>query len=124
MQGTRQVGSILRTLLPSASEKLERNVVRLVQLVIGRSQIDGDEDAWLSTGQLLYILKQLHKLVQLVFYENGFELDLPNFLTSFGRSLRSHIEILNVPRDLLAGSALAAYMAFYDDRSNQEGSSS
>jgi len=116
-QETRQVGSILRMLLPSASEKLERSVVRLVQLVHGRSQIDGDEDAWLSTGQLLYILKQLHELIQLVFYEKGFELDLPNFLTSFGRSIRSHfidksIEILNVPRDLLAGSALAAYIAF------------
>ena len=87
---------------------------RLVQLVRGRSQIG--EDGWLSTDQLLYIFQVLHELIQLIYYDKGAALDLPTFLTSFGYSLRSHfidksIEILNVPRDLLAGSALAAYMA-------------
>lgn len=114
LQESEQVISILRILLPSASEKLESTMNRLVQLVRGRSQIG--EDGWLSTNQLLYIFQVLHELIQMVYYDRGADLDLPTFLTSFGHSLRSHfidksIEILNVPRDLLAGSALAAYMA-------------
>lgn len=114
MGESHQVGSILRIHLPSASEKLDTNMVRLVQLVREKDQIGETER--LSTDQLLYIFRVLHELIQLVYYDKGAKLDLPPFLTSFGDSLKLHfidksIEILSAPRDLLAGSALAAYMA-------------
>jgi len=112
-----QVSSILLMLLPSATVNLERSIRQLALLVLERIQVDGDEDASASTEQLLYILRELHELIQLVYYEKGTELNLPNFLMSFGRSLQSHfidksVEILNVSRDLVAGSALAAYISF------------
>lgn len=106
-------------LLPSASDRIDSSVVHLIQLIHGRTQIDRDKDALLPPEQLLYILQQLHEdVIQPLYNEKGVKLDLPNFLTAFGESLRSHfhgdksIEILNVPRDLVAGSALAAYIAF------------
>lgn len=116
-QETQQVCSILQILLPSASDKLEVSVGQLIQLVNERSQSDVDEYGSVSIEQLLHILRELHKLIQLVYYEKSVELNLPAFLTSFGHSLRSHfieksVEILNVPRHLMAGSALAAYISF------------
>jgi len=109
--------TILRVLLPSATGKLWRFVDRLVLLVHESIPINDDEDAFVSTEQLLYVLRKLHDLIQLVYFKKGVELNLPTFLTSFGRSLRSHfidksVEILNVSKDLVAGSALAAYISF------------
>lgn len=116
-QDTQQVCSILQMLLPSASEMLAISVAQLIQLVNERSQSDVDEYGSVSTEQRLHILRELHKLIQLVYYEKGVQLNLPAFLNSFGRSLRSHfiensVEILNVPRHLMAASALAAYISF------------
>lgn len=104
--------SILRMLLPSVSKKLERSVTKLVT----EASETCDFEAWLTTRQLFDNLRQLHELIEVVFYEKGPQVDLPPFLASYGRSLGSHfidkaVVILNVPRELLVGSSLAAYVS-------------
>jgi len=113
----REVSSILRMILPSASGKLENSVFELVQLVHGGCQFGIDECGSVSAENLLYILQELHKLVQLVYCEKRAQLNTFYYLKSFGETLNSYfnekpIVILNVPRDLVAGSALAAYISF------------
>ena len=106
------VVSILRILLPSATLKIESLVNRLIK----RAPRIGEEEDWLSTAQLFKILRDLNQLIEAVFYERNPELTLPPFLVSYGRTLQSHfidksVVILNVSRDLLVGSALAAYIS-------------
>lgn len=106
------VVSILKILLPSATLKIESLVNRLIK----RAPRIGDEEDWLSTAQLFKILRDLNQLIEAVFHEKNPELTLPPFLVSYGRTLQSHfidksVVILNVSRDLLVGSALAAYIS-------------
>ena len=99
-------------LLPSASDKLKDLTATLV-----KKFIPDDEDAWLSSHQLYDILRQLQEILEIVFYETGTELQLPPFLNSYSMTLHSHfidksVVILNISRELLVGSSLAAYVAF------------
>ena len=106
--------SILKFLLPSAPIRMD-NLVR--QLVRDAPRIGGDEEnSWLSTNQLFRILRELHTVIQAVFHDKGPEVDLPQFLATYGRTLNSHfidkaVVILNVTRELLVGSSLAAYIS-------------
>jgi hypothetical protein len=85
------------------------------QLVQRSPRIDDDED-WLSTAQLFQVLRDLHQLIEVVFRERSPEFELPPFLVSYGRTLQLHfidkaVVILNVSRELLVGTALAAYIS-------------
>jgi hypothetical protein len=68
-----------------------------------------------NPAQLFQILRDLHRLIEAEFHERIHDLALPAFLISYGRTLKSHfidksVVILNVSRELLVGSALAAYI--------------
>ena len=104
----KSIVTILRMLLPSASDQLEDLVTKL-------SLLDPDID---FVSFLPTILHRLHQLIEAVYYEHGPTLALPPFLVSYGSSLLSHfmdktaaVVILNVPRELLVGSSLAAYVS-------------
>ncbi|XP_057375006.1 uncharacterized protein LOC130695963 [Daphnia carinata] len=106
------VKSILKIRLPAGASNIDALVNELIQQT---PSIDGEED-WLSVAQLFTILRQLHQLIKAVFHQKSRELDLPPFLVSYGRTLRSHfidkaVVILNVPRELLVGSSLAAFIS-------------
>ena len=100
--------AILRMLLPCASKKLERTVAKLVSTA---PREDDDYEPWLFDN-----LRRLHELIEVIFYEKGAPVDLPPFLAAYGHSLRSHfidkaVVILNVSKELLVGSSLAAYVS-------------
>ncbi|KAI9554203.1 hypothetical protein GHT06_019475 [Daphnia sinensis] len=106
------VKSILKIRLPSGASKIDGLVNQLIQRT---PRIGGEED-WLSVAQLFTILRHLHQLIETIFHQKSPKLDPPPFLVSYGRTLKSHfidkaVVILNVPRDLLVGSSLAAYIA-------------
>ena len=110
---TEDVVSILTFLLPSTPRKLKKLVDWLAQQA---PRIGDNENSWLSTDQLFKILRLLHSIIDKVFHERGPEVDLPPFLASYGRILNSHfidksVIILNVSRELLVGSSLAAYIS-------------
>lgn len=105
--------SILEFLLPSVPLDLERLLNRVAKEA---PRISDDENSWLSTVQLFKVLRQLHDVIKTVFHKYGPEVSLPPFLVTYGRTLKSHfldkaIVILNVSRELLVGSALAAYIS-------------
>ena len=104
-----EVMSIFKFVLPSAPLKMENLVKRLVE---GAPRI-GDE--WLSTVELFRILEQVHQVIEAVFHDKSSELVLPPFLTSYAQTLNSHFDkpvvILNVSRELVVGSSLAAYIS-------------
>uniref|UniRef100_A0A0P4YE06 AAA+ ATPase domain-containing protein n=2 Tax=Daphnia magna TaxID=35525 RepID=A0A0P4YE06_9CRUS len=106
------VKSILKIRLPSGASKIDTLVNQLIQRT---PRIGGEED-WLSVAQLFKILRHLHQLIEAIFHQKSPELALPSFLVSYGRTLKSHfidkaVVILNVPRDLLVGSSLAAFIS-------------
>lgn len=111
---TETVVSILKFVLPSASSDFETQILRLVQRA---PKIRDDESSWLSTTDVFKILHDLHEIIQQVFNKRCPEIDLPPFLVSYGRTLQTHfmgdkaVVILNVSRELLVGSSLAAYIA-------------
>ena len=105
--------SILKFLLPSAPSVLDDLIKQLVQ---DAPRIDSDGVYWLSAAQLFRILRELHRVLEAVFHDKGPEVNLPHFLVSYGHTLNNHfigktVVILNVSRELLVGSSLAAYIA-------------
>lgn len=114
---TNQVISVLRMLLPSASPKLDELVFQL----ISRELVIEDGESWLSVHQLFQILRELHEILQTVYHEDVNEQNIPAFITAYGRTLGFHfldkpVQILNVQREILVGSALAASVAMTKKR--------
>jgi hypothetical protein len=112
---TDDVVSILQILLPSAASIMGESINKLVQ----QAPRIGTEETWLSTAQLFEILRHLHQLIEDASHQRTADLinrdDPALFLVAYGQTLKSYfnsyttVAILNVPRELLVGSALAAY---------------
>ena len=106
------VVSILRSLLPSvAPEKIRKSIEQLIQ------RSPPITDNWLSTDELFQIFHQLHQVIQVAFREMDPELvKLPSFLVAFSQRIDVYFKnkavvILNVLREHLMASSLAAYVS-------------
>ena len=109
---TKESIATLRMFLPLATVKLEKSVAKLV----AKFAETGGDDRWMSTETLFELFRQLNEIIQEIFHEAGAQQEIPAFLAVYGRNLQTHfldkaIQILNVRRELVVGSALAAYIA-------------
>lgn len=99
----------LRMLLPSAPQRFDSAVGALTREFQRTTKQS-------KTAQLFDLLSQLDSIIKEVFQAKAQEIELPPFLNSYGQMLETHflgrpIVILNVPRQLLVGSSLAAYVS-------------
>lgn len=102
--------SVIKCILPHTCLKLKEleRLATIPQVV--------DSGSWPSTEQVFDTLRQLNSLLEVMFHQQSDPVPIPGFLRSYGRTLESHfidkaVVILNVPRELLVGSSLAAYVS-------------
>lgn len=102
----------LRMLLPSAPQRLDTAVAALTREVQSKKRTNKKTE----TAQLFELLASLDSIVKDAFQTKAEQVELPVFLNSYGQMLETHflgrpVVILNVQRQLLVGSSLAAYVS-------------